>query len=99
MDDTLFTALADENRRRLLTLLATASDGDPPVRVPEDLLVSTPTSPETAVRLHHVHLPKLAAMGYVEWDPDSGTVRRGPAFEDLLPLLTVIHEHETAAGD
>jgi hypothetical protein len=32
----------------------------------------------TAVRLHHVHLPKLQAAGAVEWDDETGEIRLTP---------------------
>lgn len=99
MDDTPFSALADEDRRRLLLLLASRTDRDPPVRVPDDLVGTEPTARATSVRFHHVHLPKLASMGYVEWDPDSGAVRCGPAFDELEPLLDVLDEHERPGSD
>ena len=99
MDDTAFAALADEDRRQLLLLLATAREGDPPVTVPDDLILGAPNSTAMATRLHHVHLPKLASMGYVEWDPESGEVHRGPDFEALSPLLEVLHEGQGQASD
>jgi hypothetical protein len=99
MDDAAFVALADEDRRQLLSLLATTREEDPPVTVPEDLTAGRGDSPKTATRLHHVHLPKLASMDYVEWDVEAGTVRRGPVFEELEPLLDALHEHQGLAGD
>jgi hypothetical protein len=99
MDDTAFAALADADRRELLSLLAATMEGDPPVRVPDDLILGPPDSPRAATRLHHVHLPKLTAMDYVEWDAAEGVVRRGPAFEELEPLLEVLQEHEGMASD
>lgn len=47
-----------------------------------------------AVSMQHVHLPKLATHGFVEWHRDAGEVTRGPAFEGLVPLLEVLQEFE-----
>lgn len=44
------------------------------------------------IELHHHHLPKLAASNYVEVDGKE-TVRRGPAYEDIAPLLGLLDEY------
>ncbi|WP_425556836.1 hypothetical protein [Haladaptatus pallidirubidus] len=41
-------------------------------------------------QLQHTHLPKFADKGYIEWTPNTGTIRRGPNFEEIAPLLTLI---------
>ncbi|WP_380678960.1 DUF7344 domain-containing protein [Salinigranum sp. GCM10025319] len=38
----------------------------------------------TAIRLHHVHLPKLAAAGAVDWETDAGVVRLNPVARRTL---------------
>lgn len=43
--------------------------------------------------LHHRHLPMLAELGYVEWDPDSGTIERGSRFDEIEPLLRLLIDH------
>lgn len=48
------------------------------------------------VKLYHVHLPKLAHFGYVEWDTDAGTISRGPEFAAVEPLVQLLDEYETA---
>lgn len=45
--------------------------------------------------LHHVHLPKLAHAGYIEWDRDSNVVARGPRYNEIEPLLELLREHST----
>jgi DNA-binding transcriptional ArsR family regulator len=44
-----------------------------------------------ALQLHHLHLPKLADMGLVAFDPDSGGVRYRPNHE-LERLIGRIHD-------
>lgn len=99
MEDAAFEALAHEDRRQLLSLLAVTMEGDPTVTVPGDVISRTQSSAAMATKFHHVHLPKLASMDYVEWDQETGAVRCGPAFEDLEPLLAVLDEHEIRASD
>lgn len=57
------TAVAD-----LAVVVAAARDGDSPASVSPDRRM------EVAIELRHVHLPKLADYGFVEWDRDEGTV-------------------------
>jgi hypothetical protein len=44
-------------------------------------------------QLHHVHLSKLADKGYIEWNPDTGAIRRGTNFDEIAPLLTLMSNH------
>jgi hypothetical protein len=37
--------------------------------------VDDATLTEICMALHHVHLPKFAEAGYIEWDADSRTIR------------------------
>jgi hypothetical protein len=39
------------------------------------------------------HLPKRAGDDVVEFDEASGTVSRGPAFDEVAPVLAVLVEH------
>lgn len=45
------------------------------------------------VRMHHVHLPKMAAAGYIEHSPDGTSVSPGAAFNEIEPLLKVLSEN------
>ncbi|MDG5762097.1 transcriptional regulator, partial [Natronococcus sp. A-GB1] len=51
-----------------------------------------PDSFET--ELHHVHLPKLTDAGFINWDPQTETITRGPYFDEIEPLLTLIDTHQ-----
>lgn len=44
------------------------------------------------IELRHRDLPKLEARRLVEWNPDAGTVSRGPAFDEVEPALEVLAE-------
>ena len=45
------------------------------------------------IELYHLHLPKLAALGIIDWDPDSGELSTGPEWEQAEPLLRLIETH------
>jgi len=97
MNDGPFEALADGDRRRFLSRLAAAREGDEPLRVPEDVVAETAAAADAgadrravALRFHHVHLPKLTELGYVTWDRSAGTVQPGPAFDEIAPLLAAV---------
>jgi len=88
--DRLFTVLSAAPRRRIVTALL-----DDRSRDVDGLVVAV--DPEersrTMVSLHHVHLPRLDDAGVVEWDPDAGTVSRGPAFETILSVVELLDDH------
>jgi len=48
----------------------------------------------TRLSLLHHHLPVLAEKGYVDWDRDAGRVRRGPRFDDVDAVLSLLLTHE-----
>ncbi|MCO8256722.1 ArsR family transcriptional regulator [Haladaptatus sp. AB618] len=51
------------------------------------------------IQLHHIHLPKLADAGYIDWDPDTGAIRRGPNIDEIAPLLTLMRDHADELPD
>ena len=96
--DTMFEALSNEYRRHVLFAV---SDHGPGEAADEFTLESFASrryeGPEVATAetmLFHAHLPNLADKGYVEWEPERGTIRRGPNFDDIAPLLGILAEHE-----
>ncbi|GAA0669621.1 hypothetical protein ACFQDG_09000 [Natronoarchaeum mannanilyticum] len=105
-NDEAFEALADRRRRQLLvdllhddSLLVPQLSGASRdlLAAHESLLGEYLAGPrevdgadKTDVRTYHVHLPMLVEYGYVEWDRDAHLVTRGPAFDDLRPLLEVV---------
>lgn len=46
--------------------------------------------------LHHVHLPKLAAAGVVEYDPERHLVEPTEQFDQLQPSLSAILDADPA---
>lgn len=92
--DDQFSCLSDETRRSILATLA----GPPAGTDPEfDVAEFEPDDAETCdfeMQAHHRHLPRLSDAGFVDWDRDAGTVERGPGFERVEPLLTLLDEHQ-----
>lgn len=50
-------------------------------------------------QLHHTHLPKLADAGYIDWNPDTGAICRGPSIDEIAPLLTLMSDHADELPD
>ncbi|MEF8785720.1 MAG: hypothetical protein V5A45_07270 [Haloarculaceae archaeon] len=55
---------------------------------------TTADSDVTQVSLDHIHLPKLADMGFIEWDRESGDLSKGPNWEEITPLLNLIQNDQ-----
>lgn len=78
--------LSDRDRRRVLfALLAAESDDEVDLPAVE--------RDDEDVSMQHVHLPKLADAGFVDWDRETGAVARGPAFDEVAPLLETLAGH------
>lgn len=92
--DDLFEALTDRHRRQVMVrLLEGGSRAE--LNVPDDLGLG-----ETERNIHHIamvhlHLPKLQAMGIIEWERKQGTatISRGPRFDEIRPYLQTLHEN------
>ncbi|MFC6825976.1 DUF7344 domain-containing protein [Halopelagius fulvigenes] len=93
--DEKFTLLADSQRRTLLLVLGRVGE---PVSIGglgerllarEDPASATDSAAldELELRLHHVHVPKLAQRDVLEYDPESGIVSRGPRFDRIYSWL------------
>lgn len=95
--DSALDALGDRQRRLLLvSLLEHNPHDDTPVHGSG---LEDSSTMEHAVLLHHVHIPKLEAGGYIEWDPDRQEVSKGPNFEEIRPLLELLVDHEAELPD
>lgn len=81
-----FDALRDPLRRRVLVALQECEAA-------EMTAATLAGDGSSTVELHHSHLPRLADAGYVEWEADPLVVRRGPAFDEIAPLLGLLGAH------
>lgn len=84
--DNYLELIANEHRREIIRLLRGEGDSETTVDALLDHLCRDDgpnTGPsqdrkQLSLRLHHIHLPKLAAQGVIEYDPSAGTVRYRP---------------------
>ena len=92
--DRALTALSHVCRRRLLfELYEEVNSGnrraiDYTDRIPLEL-----ESEQEHIRLYHTHLPKLEASEYITWNKAEKTIRKGPRWEMIEPLLELISDH------
>ncbi|WP_411964821.1 hypothetical protein [Haloferax sp. YSMS24] len=93
--DTQLSAIRHVERRQLLLALL---ETDPYVAEPLDVsrVRSDIDGERLKLQMYHVHLPLLERMGVVEADGSPYHVRRGPNFDDIVPLLRFLdsHRHE-----
>lgn len=91
VDDAL-EALSNTYRRQLLLALLREGPQADTDTDPLDLVESG--EPEAvAAMLFHSHLPKLHAMGVIEWDRAAGEIRKGDHWDSVAPLLALIDEN------
>lgn len=91
--DDMVDALADVQRRKLLVaLLEHNPQDDTPVVIAASETESDAV--ERLVSMQHVHLPKLADYGFIEWNEETHEVMKGPNFDEIRPLLELLDNHE-----
>ena len=96
--DTLYKALANRKRRRMLRYLADHPEPIPTSQLATEMsaleygsessAVPTEQQSDTHVSLSHVHLPMLNEAGMVSWDRDNDTVAIAPALRELVVTTT-----------
>lgn len=105
-----FDALADRRRRQLLVELVTHNPQHVPelsgsaqefAEADEGLIQECLSgSPEIPgrdgelLRLHHVHLPKLADYGFIRWNRDAHVITKGPRFDEIRPVLELLIDQQ-----
>ena len=97
--ETILTALADRSRRRLLISLLEHNPQDDRVNIPEDVHIGEKELEELQLEFIHTHLPRLEAAGYITWKEESHEVVKGPKFDELRPVLELIHTHQDELPD
>lgn len=86
--------LAHSYRRRvLMTLLAHTpeDEGEITAMMADD---DAAEFEALTLEMYHQHLPKLEAAGVIEWERNESLVRKGPTFEEVVPLLTLLRDHQ-----
>lgn len=91
--DQIAAGIGDRARRRILV----------------ELLDHNPVAVETAgtadgdghdeIQLTHTHLPKLEDMGYIAWDRDHEAIMKGPNWEEIEPVVRLLHENGDRTPD
>lgn len=83
------------DRYRLMITLLLLRDGQ---KSESDLLLrGEPESREVEDDLVENHLPKLEEAGYIEWDRESGTISKGPRFDEIEPILELMGDDQPLA--
>ncbi|WP_200895674.1 hypothetical protein [Halorubrum saccharovorum] len=96
--DAMMNSLANVQRRRMLVALLEHNPQDDVLAVLVDS-ESESDAVERLVSMHHIHLPKLANHGFIDWDKDSHKVTKGPKFDEIRPLLELLDDHEDDSAD
>jgi predicted transcriptional regulator len=96
--DEQLSVLSNHHRRRLLVALAQRTPQSDRL-APSRGLATDGGDENQTIAMQHVHLPKLADHGFIDWDQDAQRVTKGPRFDEIEPLLTVLSENQDVLPD
>jgi len=97
--DRLFETLGRSPRRQIVTAFADADSG-PEAEIDIAEFVDDEKRDASLASLYHVHLPSLDDANVIEWDRATGTVRRGPRYDEIEPVVELLIEHrDVLPGD
>jgi hypothetical protein len=91
--------LRNPHRRRILLAVSDHNPRDEDEFTPDNVAADDDDLDQLKTQLQHTHLSKLADKGYIEWNLDTETIRRGPNFEEIAPLLTLMVNHADELPD
>lgn len=97
MSDEIFEALANRYRRRLLVELIDQNPMTASTRA-ERNRERSPAADEP-IQKQHVHLPKLAEYGFIDWNREQDTVVKGPRFDEIEPVLELLVENRDVLAE
>lgn len=93
----MLQALEDRHRRQLLVTLLDHHPSRDRLRVPDDMGETALDAPPEEL-IHH-HLPTLEIAGYIQWDKENHEVMQGPKFNEIRPLVQLLHDHRDELPD
>ncbi len=98
--DRAFGAVSAEPRRQVVVSLMDVP-ADRSVELPAAATSPTvPANPDRLrIELRHRHLPMLAEAGYVRWEEQPFTARRGPRFEEVSAIMAALHAYADRLPD
>jgi hypothetical protein len=97
--DRTLSILSHRHRRQILFQMHEHGPANGDAFTIADLRTKDVDETQWAVELSHVHLPKLAETGYIEWDRETHTVRRGSEFDEVAPIIAILREHWATHAD
>jgi len=89
----VFDTLRHPHRRCVLTALAEANPRQGDDFATDELSTGDEDPEQFRTELYHRHLPLLEEAGYVDWDWEADTFRRGPSFEEVAPLVELLRDN------
>lgn len=97
--DEVFRTLSHPVRRRILVAIKEDNPRDREEFETVEYRPAGATDETSSVELHHVHLPRLDAADFIDWNRRTGEVTRGEHFEDIRPLLELMDDHRDELPD
>lgn len=96
----MMDVLSNRYRRRVLvSLLNHNPQDDDDLHLPADVELEADELKALREQMWHAHLPKLAATDFIEWNQEDSTVRKGPRFDEIRPLLELMQNHADELPD
>lgn len=97
--DVVFAVLSHSTRRTVLTMIEEHNPRKREEFEPDALVEDEEDRELRHVALYHNHLPKLEEAGFIDWDHEDDTITRGPNFEEIQPLISLMQAHQDELPD
>lgn len=97
--DEMFDVLGHACRRWLLTQLSDVGARDGVESLSEEQILDNDVLEPFIEEMFDTHLPMLTKAKFIVWDENDRVIERGPRFDEIVPLIELIIEHEDELPD